>query len=101
MTDSDPTPTNASLNAIAWQRFWRMMRWMVVAAIAAVAAALFYLHVEGGLISVHMVIATIAGVGFTVLLGAALMLLAFMSSGSGHDDDVAHAADSDRPEERP
>lgn len=99
MTDSDPTPSNASLNAHAWARFWRLMRWMMVAAIAAVLAALFYLHQEGGLVSVHMVIATVAGVGFTVLLGAALMLLVFMSAGSGHDDDVAHAADSGHAED--
>lgn len=89
MTDPTPPSSNASLTAVAWKRYWRMMRWMVGASIAAVVAALLYLHLDGGLLSVHMVIATAAGVGFTVLLAAALMLLAFMSSGTGHDDDVA------------
>lgn len=100
MTDSDPSASNASLNAHAWARFWRLMRWMMVAAIAAVLAALLYLYMDGGLLSVHMVIATIAGVGFTVLLAAALMLLVFMSAGSGHDDDVARAADGGQKDEQ-
>jgi hypothetical protein len=39
-----------------------------------------------------MVIATIAGVGFSVLLAAALMGLVFLSSGSGHDEDAADSS---------
>lgn len=82
-------PANA---AVAWARYWRLMRWMVIAAMVAVAGALVYLHMVGGLVSIHMVIATVAGVGLAVLLAAALMLLVFMSAGSGHDDDVANGA---------
>lgn len=92
MTDPFPHPTNEELGAVAWKRYWRLMRWMALASIVAVIAALCYLHLAGGLLSVHMVIATAAGVGFTVLLAAALMLLAFMSSGSGHDESVAEVA---------
>lgn len=75
--------------AIAWARYRRMMRWMLLAAAVAVAGALLWLHYDGGLVTIHMIIATVAGVGFTVLLAAALMLAAFLSSGSGHDEDVA------------
>ncbi len=75
--------------AIAWARYRRMMRWMLLAAIVAVAAALTWLHYAGGLATIHMVIATIAGVGFTVLLASGLMMAVFLSSGSGHDEDVA------------
>ncbi len=62
---------------------------MGLAAALAVIVALAWLQHEGGLVTIHMVIATIAGVGFTVLLAAGLMMAAFLSSGSGHDEDVA------------
>ncbi|TVV69672.1 hypothetical protein [Sphingomonas solaris] len=81
---SDP-----AVAAAAWARYRRLMRWMLLVAVLAVAAALAWLHVEGGLMTVHMVIATVAGVGFTVLLATGLMMAAFLSSGSGHDEDVA------------
>jgi hypothetical protein len=35
-----------------------------------------------------MLIATIAGVGLSVLLGTALMGLVYFSNNSGHDDDA-------------
>ena len=73
---------------IAWARYRRIMRWMLLVAALAVAAALFYLHAGGGVLTIHMVIATTLGVGLTVLLGTGLMLLVFLSAGSGHD---AHA----------
>ena len=75
--------------AIAWARYRRMMRWIALVAIAAVVAALVWLHFDGGLFTIHMIIATVAGVGFTVLLAGGLMMAAFLSSGSGHDEDVA------------
>jgi hypothetical protein len=75
--------------AIAWARYRRMMRWMVLVAVLAVVAALAWLNYMGSLATIHIVIATIAGVGLTVLLAAALMLAVFLSAGSGHDDDVA------------
>ena len=65
------------------------MKWMVVAAIASVLLALLYLKNEGGPVPIHMVIATIAGVGLSVLVGTALMGLVFLSNSSGHDDDAA------------
>ena len=89
MTRPRPGLSDPATAAIAWARFRRMMRWMLLAAAIAVAAALTWLHFAGGLATIHMVIATIAGVGFTVLLAGALMMAVFLSSGSGHDDDVA------------
>jgi len=80
---SDPVRANA-----AWSRFRRIMRWMVLVAFAAIIAALFYLRAGGGTLTVHMIIATSVGVGLTVLLGTGLMLLAFLSAGTGHDDDA-------------
>jgi uncharacterized membrane protein len=37
-----------------------------------------------------MVVATIAGVGLTVLVGTGLMGLVFLSHRTGHDEDAAH-----------
>jgi hypothetical protein len=37
-----------------------------------------------------MLIATALGIGLTVLLGTGLMTLAFLSSSSGHDEQVTH-----------
>jgi uncharacterized protein (DUF2062 family) len=77
---------------VAWARYRKLMKWMLGAAIAAVVASLVYLGSGGGPLPVHMVIATIAGVGFSVLLAAALMGLVFLSSGSGHDEDAADSS---------
>jgi hypothetical protein len=74
--------------AIAWAHYRRMMRWMTLAALLAVAGALAYLGWDHGTLTVAMVVATVGGVGGAVLLAAALMLLAFMSSGTGHDDEA-------------
>jgi hypothetical protein len=77
--------------------FRRMMMWAVVAAIVMVAAALLYLGASGDL-TPDMVIATVAGVFFSVLLGAGLMAASYFSAKSGHDRDVSDAArDGDPP----
>ncbi|MFA9200787.1 MAG: hypothetical protein ACEQR8_06305 [Cypionkella sp.] len=68
----------------AGREFRRMIRWVVIAGVAMVAAALLYLRAVGEW-SPHAVIATILGVFFSVLLGSGLFALAFFSSKSGHD----------------
>ena len=73
--------------------FRRMLKWIVLAAVLMVAGALTYLAISDGL-TVHMVIATVAGVFLSVLLGCGLFALAFFSSKSGHDDAVSNARDS-------
>ncbi|MDB5689230.1 MAG: hypothetical protein JWL91_1106, partial [Sphingomonas bacterium] len=55
-----------------------------------------YLRSGGGALTVHMIIATTAGVGLTVLLGTALMLLVFLSAGTGHDDDAGARHEDER-----
>lgn len=69
---------------------------MVVAAIVAVLLALIYLKSGGREVPIHMMIATIAGVGFSVLLGTALMGLVYFSNNSGHDDAASKRNDNDR-----
>ena len=80
--------SDSATSGIAWRHYRRIMRWMLLVAALAVAAALFYLHAGGGPLTFHMIVATTLGVSFTVLLGTGLMLLVFLSAGSGHD---AHA----------
>ena len=46
-------------------------------------------------VSIHFYIASALGIGFTMLLGGALMGLVFLSSGTGHDEAVGGADDRD------
>ncbi len=89
MPSHDPAPPQPDRAALAWIRYKRMMRWMALAAALAVVAALFYLGSSGEPMPAQMVIATVAGVGLSVLLGTALMGLVFLSSSGGHDDNAA------------
>jgi hypothetical protein len=72
--------------ARAWLRYKKMMKWMLLAAAVAVLAALGWLKSTGEPMPIHMIIATAAGVGLSVLVGTGLMGLVFLSNNSGHDD---------------
>jgi xanthine/uracil/vitamin C permease (AzgA family) len=75
--------------------FRRIMVWIAIVAVLMVIGALYYLHVTGDL-SVNMVVATILGVFFSVLLGCGLFAAAFFSSKSGIDQDVTDATKRER-----
>jgi protein-S-isoprenylcysteine O-methyltransferase Ste14 len=64
--------------------FKRMIKWVALAGVLMVVAALVYLRLVGEW-SAHAVVATILGVFFSVLLGSGLFALAFFSDKSGHD----------------
>ena len=66
---------------------------MVAAAAVAVLLALLYLKSTGQPMPVHMVVATIAGVGLSVLLGTGLMGLVFLSNSSGYDEAASGKRD--------
>ena len=92
MPRHDPIPTvREAERAALWVRFRRTMGWMGLAAVATVLLALIYLKSGGGPVSVHMYIATVLGVGLSVLVGTGLMALVFLSSRSGHDEEAAKA----------
>ena len=74
--------------AHAWDRFRRIMRWMMAVTVGLVLAAVILLYRSNGMVSVHLYIATALGVGLTMLLASALMGLAFLSSGTGHDEAI-------------
>lgn len=86
MPRQDPVSDHLERTHRAWVRYKRLMTWMSLAAFVAVLLALVYLKLTVGDVPIHMLIATIAGVGFSVLLGTALMGLVYFSNLSGHDD---------------
>ena len=86
-------PENAATEA--WARFRVLMRWMLLVAALAVAAALAWLRESYGPLPLHMAIATGLGVAFTVLLGTGLMGLIFVSRASGHDDYAGEQFEED------
>ncbi|CDO34574.1 MULTISPECIES: hypothetical protein [Novosphingobium] len=80
-------PVNA---AHAWNRFRRIMRWMMTITVGLVLGSVIVLYRSNGMVSVHLYIATALGIGFTMLLASALMGLVFLSSGTGHDESIVN-----------
>ena len=81
--------------AVSWARYRRMMKWMALAAVVAVLLALLWLKSFGEPVPINMQIATILGVGLSVLVGTGLMGLIFLSSRSGMDDEAGRPGDED------
>jgi hypothetical protein len=81
--------------AVAWARYRQIMKWMALAAVVAVLLALIWLKSFGEPVPIHMEIATILGVGLTVLVGTGLMSLLFLSSRTGMDDEAGRPGDKD------
>jgi hypothetical protein len=71
------------------QRFWRIFRLLVALSVVIAAIAVALVTRGAGEVHASLIIATAAGIGFTVLLGTSLMTLAFLSSESGHDQAAA------------
>ena len=76
-------------SAHAWARYKRLMKGMGALTLGVVAVTLALFFWLGGDVSVHFFIATALGIGFMMMLTAALMGLVFLSSGTGHDESVA------------
>ena len=79
--------------AFAWARYRRMLGWMALAAVIAVSIAIYILDQVYGPLSWIAILAAIGGFGGTIMMAAALMGLAFLSSGTGHDEDVGRRED--------
>ncbi|ABD24603.1 hypothetical protein Saro_0154 [Novosphingobium aromaticivorans DSM 12444] len=86
-------PHNASF---AWARYRMLMKWMAgfTGAVVVLVSVLLYHWV--GFVSIHFYIATALGIGFAMLLMAALMGLVFLSSGTGHDESIEDPLDDER-----
>jgi len=77
--------------AFAWARYRRLLGWMGLATVLIVAIAVLLLDIWYGPLSWIAILAAIGGFGATIMMAAALMGLVFLSSGSGHDEDVDRA----------
>lgn len=87
MTQRSPLEDKAIATA-AWARWRRLMALVGAITVLTIAAALAYFHAQDEPASIHFYIAVTLGIGVTMLLGGALMGLAFLSSGTGHDGSI-------------
>ena len=93
-----PLPTSRNVTSErqrAVAEFRRIMKWIALIAVLMVAGSIAYLATTGDL-STHMIVATVLGVFFSVLLGCGLFAAAFFSSKSGYDQGVTDATRSER-----
>lgn len=72
------------------QRFWRIFRLLALLSIVIAAIAVVLVGRGDSTLHLNMLVATGIGTGITMLLGTALMTLAFLSSSSGHDEAAGH-----------
>lgn len=79
----------------AMRDFRRMIAWIALAGVLMVIGALWYISLYEPL-RLHMVVATVLGVFFSILLGCGLFAAAFFSDKSGHDREVTDATRSER-----
>ena len=93
MRDSPPsrsTLTDPEGARHAWARFRRLLGGAAIAALAVSGIAIWLIRREQGEIGWVTILAILGGVGGSVMMGGALMGLVFLSSGTGHDEDVEH-----------
>lgn len=88
MSDKPSGLNNPDYAAFAWARYRRLLGWMGLATALIVAIAVWLLDIWYGPLSWIAILAAIGGFGATIMMAAALMGLVFLSSGSGHDEDV-------------
>jgi ABC-type Fe3+-siderophore transport system permease subunit len=93
MPRHDPVPPRTEAAPLDWARYKSMMKWMALASAIAAALAVAWLKATSETMPWQMVVATIAGVGLSVLLGTALMGLVFLSDRSGHDEAASGRED--------
>jgi hypothetical protein len=86
---------DSRISAHAWARYKRLMKGMAVLTTTVVALTLGAFYWQNGVVSVHFFIATALGIGFMMMLTAALMGLVFLSSGTGHDESVSGLTDQE------
>ena len=92
MPTPDPIPPLGPVK----RRFVRIMRWAALFSLAVAALAVVLVAKGDSSVHIHMLIATALGVGFSVLLGTALMSLMFLSNSSGHDEAVGGSHEKDK-----
>lgn len=94
MPRPDPIPTP---RASALRKFARIMRLMALLSISCAAVAVWLVARDDSELHINMLIATALGVGLTVLLGTALISLAYLSNASGHDEQAHYPPEDSKP----
>ena len=89
----DPLPSPRRSTA---KRFLRIFRLLALLSIVIAAIAVVLVTRGAGEVHASLIIATALGVGFTVLLGTALMTLVFISNSSGHDEAAGGTHEEDK-----
>jgi hypothetical protein len=100
MADPKPDLSDPDYAAFAWSRYRRLMLWMALASAAATVAGLGLLSWLNGPLPLLFMIFTAGGIFFSVMLGAALMGLVFLSSGSGHDEQIQDFSEDEDDEDK-
>jgi hypothetical protein len=80
----------------AWSRFRLLMAWMVVAAMTCSGLVIAIMSAIQGPLRLVTMFAVIGGVGGSIVMAGLLMGLVFLSSGTGHDEDVESAGHETR-----
>ena len=88
MTERRPDLSDPDYARFAWGRYRRLMTWMALAALTATLASLGILEWTKGPLPILFLVFTAGGIFLSVMLAAALMGLVFLSSGTGHDEQV-------------
>jgi hypothetical protein len=83
----DPLPGSTAEQKLRLKRAFRLLGYFSL--LIAAIAVLLVMRGQNGL-HLHMLIATAFGIGLTVFIGGALMLLIFYSAASGHDEAASH-----------
>ena len=89
MDERRPGLDDPAQAAHAWDRFRAIMAWIILAAASGSAAAIVALAWVQGPLRLMTMLAVLGGVGGSIVMAGALMGLVFLSSGTGHDEDVA------------
>jgi hypothetical protein len=76
-------------------RFLRILKWLVLFSAAIAAIAVVFVAYTEDTRDINVLLPTAIGVGFTMLLGTGLMVLTFLSSRSGHDDEAGRKQTKD------
>jgi uncharacterized membrane protein len=92
MPRPDPLP---SPRGSMFRNYLRALKWLALFSIviAAIAVLLVARGTDG--VYIHALIATALGVSMMVLLGTGLMVLTFLSSYSGHDEQASQYDEHD------
>lgn len=83
-----PSLSDPDQAAFAWARFRRILWWVACAAALCSIAAIWGLSRWQGPLHWVTIAAAIGGVFGSVMMAGALMGLVFLSSGTGHDEEV-------------